>query len=497
MRSGVYLWAVVAGFLVGVFARSFFPLGISFAVWTALLAVASVFFVRTTKGAIVVALVLLAFSGGIIRMNAAVMTGDQNVTAHIGENATLEGVVVQEPDVRDSGTLISIAADTLITKYEKNSIHAGILVQAPPHASVGYGDRVRAFGTLQLPESFDTGEGRQFEYPEYLAVQGMSYQLMRAQVETADGDWSGNPLKAFAIGVKELYLRGEEATLPEPEAGLAGGITVGDKRSIGPELSADFQRVSLIHMVVLSGYNITVVINAVARMLMWAPQLVRFGASGFVVVFFALMSGGAASAVRAGAMALLAVYAHASKRVFLASRALGVVALGMVLYNPFTLAFDPSFQLSALATIGLIMFTPIFSTWLRRVPERFGIREILSSTAGTQLAVLPFLLYQNGMLSVVALPANLLALAPVPFAMLFSFAAALGGMLFGSYATPLAAPAYLLLAYIIAVGKFFAGLPFAAVSLPVFSAWWMFAAYAALFCGAAWWYAGRSIPVSA
>lgn len=478
------LWAIVGGFLVGIFARSLLPLGLSFAGCAALLALSSIFFVRTKKNALIIVCVLLAFSGGIVRMHFAVLTGDPQVTAHLGEEVTIEGVVVQEPDVRDSGTRITVETDTLITKYAKDEVGAGILVQAPPHTSVSYGDRVRAYGTLRVPESFDTGEGRQFNYPEYLAAQGIGYQLAFAQIEST-GEYGGNPIKALAIRAKELYLRGERAVLPEPEAGLAGGITVGDKRSIGPELSADFQRVSLIHMVVLSGYNITVVINAVARMLEWAPQSVRFGASGFVVVFFILMSGGAASAVRAGLMALVAVYAHASKRVFLASRALGVVAFGMVLHDPFTLAFDPSFQLSTLATIGLIAFTPLFAAHLSWVSKRFGMREIMASTLGTQLAVLPYLLYQNGNLSLVSLPANLLALAPVPLAMFFSALAALGGILFGAYATLLAAPAYLILAYIIAVGRFFADLPFAAVSLPAFSVWWVVAAYALLF-GAAW-----------
>jgi competence protein ComEC len=341
---------------------------------------------------------------------------------------------------------------------------------------------VRATGTLRLPEAFDTGEGRSFDYPKYLAKDGIGYQLAFAQIE-ATGENRGNPVKAAAISVKQAYLRGLGAVLSEPESGLAGGITVGDKRSIGSELSADFQKVSLIHMVVLSGYNITVVINAAARLLAWAPRHVQFGGSGLIVVFFVLMSGGAASATRAGAMALIAMYARVSGRMFIALRALAVVAVAMVAWNPLTLAFDPSFQLSALATFGLILFTPHVAARLKWLTERFGIREIVSSTLGTQLAVLPLLLYQNGNLSIVSLPANLLALLPVPFAMLASFMAAIGGMVFGSLAVPLALPAYMLLAYIIKVAQFFAALPFASVAVPAFSAWWMFASYALLFVG--------------
>lgn len=480
------LWAVVGGFLLGVFVRSFEAVGLSFAAFALLLSVASLLVALVERSRarqlVVISVALVALAGGIMRMHVATLTGDPTLTAQLDRKVTLEGYVSAEPDVRDTGVRVSMHVARLIFASSTIPVDAGVLIQVPPHADIAYGDMVRATGTLKLPEAFDTGLGRQFRYPEYLAKDGIGYQLAFAQIEKIDGN-EGNFLKATAIRIKRAYLEGEAVVLPEPEAGLAGGITVGDKRSIGKKLTADFQRVSLIHMVVLSGYNITVVINAISYALASLPRFFQFGASGFVVLFFVLMSGGAASAVRAGAMALVAVVARVTGRSYLAGRILGVVASLMVLWNPYELAFDPSFQLSTLATLGLIAFTPIFVERLSWFTERFGVREIAASTLATQLTVLPLLLYQNGQLSLVALPANLLALVPVPFAMLASFIAAVGGMLFGSYAVPLAYPAYILLAYIIGVAKFFAALPFAAVSVSAFSAWWMFGAYALMFGG--------------
>ena len=480
------LWAIVGGFLLGVFARSFILLGLSVVIFALLLAATSLllaWFDRSrAQTLIIISVALVAFAGGIARMHTATLTGDPILTGRLDSKVILEGYVTAEPDVRDTGVRISLNVERLILAGTTIPVGAGVLALVPPHADVAYGDRVRATGTLRLPEAFDTGLGRQFRYPEYLAKDGIGYQLAFAQIEKTDGN-EGNFLKAAAIGVKQTYLRGEAAVLPEPEAGLAGGITVGDKRSIGKELTEDFQRVSLIHMVVLSGYNITIVINAISYALTSLPRFFQFGASGFVVLFFVLMSGGAASAVRAGAMALIAVLARATGRSYLAGRILGVVAFLMVLWNPYELAFDPSFQLSTLATLGLISFTPMFAARLPWITERLGLREIAASTLATQLTVLPLLLYQNGQLSLVALPANLSALLPVPFAMLASFIAAIGGVLFGSYAVPIAFPAYVLLAYIIGVAKFFAALPFAAVSVSAFSAWWMLGAYACMFGG--------------
>jgi len=221
-------------------------------------------------------------------------------------------------------------------------------------------------------------------------------------------------------------------------------------------------------------------------MLSRAPRSVQFSGNGFIVVFFVLMSGGAASAARAGVMALVAVLARGTGRIFLASRALALSAFLIVLWNPYELVFDPSFQLSALATVGLVVFTPLFAQWLTSIPERLALREIASSTIATQLAVVPLLLYQNGQVAIYALPANLLALAAIPPAMFFSFIGGLLGIAFGSFATAAALPAYLLLSYVIAVARLFASLPYAHVSIGVFGAGWMAAAYAILFIGA--WY---------
>lgn len=490
--SARIFWAIVCGFLLGVFARSFLPVGISFAAFLALLASASLFLglVERSKMRIYISIsvALISCAGGIARMNSVVLSGDPLLNARIGTTVVLKGIISDEPDARETSTLIHVGVQTLVGSTSTSlgtgttlPVSGGVLVILPAHALVRYGDEVQISGKLELPQPFDTGLGRQFEYPKYLAAQGIGYEMAFARIDTQGN--SGNPIKAAAFNVKDTYLRGTRAVLPEPEAGLAGGITVGDKRSIGPELTAAFQRDSLIHMIVLSGYNITVVLNAVARSLAWTPRFVQFGGSISVVIFFILMSGGASSAARSGLMALIAVYARATHRIYLGERALAAVALAMVWWNPWTLAFDPSFQLSALATLGLILFTPIFATLFARVPEKFGLREILASTCATQLMVLPLLLYQNGTLSLVSLPANLLALAPVPFAMFFSFVAAIGGMLLGPLAAPLALPAYALLWYIISIAQFLSSLPFAAVSVPAFSAWWMFGAYALLFGG--------------
>ncbi|MBI2030881.1 ComEC/Rec2 family competence protein [Candidatus Kaiserbacteria bacterium] len=479
------LWSATVGFLAGVLARSFVPLGPTYALFLTvitgvLLAVLYLYDRPHVRIGIIVAIACLAFAGGIMRMNVAILPMDPGAHAHIGERVTVTGYVFAEPDVREKNTRISVRAHTLTSTAGSSTIHAGILAVLPPHTHVAYGDEIVVSGTLREPESFDTTLGRVFNYPAYLAVSGISYQLTSAHIDTI-GENSGNAAYALVIRIKEVYLNGLHRALAEPYAGLAGGITVGDKRSIGEDLSEDFQRASLIHMLVLSGYNITIVINAAASIFSWMPRVAQFGMSGLVVLFFMALSGGASSAVRAGSMALIAVYARQNGRIYLPLRVIALVAAAMALWNPYIVAFDPGFQLSALATIGLVAFTPIFAARMPWITEAWGLREICCSTIATQLTVLPLLLYQNGQLSLVALPANILALAPVPFAMFASFVAALGGIFSDTLAVLIGLPAYVLLSYIIAVTRFFASLPFASVSIQAFGFGWLVGAYAILF----------------
>jgi competence protein ComEC len=475
------LWAVVCGFLGGVALRSIIDLPWPFAAFFLALSILSAsLLLLERRGELVVVAVVCASAGvGLMRMDVATLQGDPHLAPLFDRTISIEGLVSEEPDVRENSVRLTVAADTLIGTDARTAISAKMLVIAPAHTTVSYGDRIGASGTLAAPEPFDTGAGHVFNYPMYLGRDGILYELSFADIERI-GAGRVDPFKAFAIDVKHFLLGGLYRAIPEPQAGLAAGITLGDKRSVGDELSDAFVRASLIHIVVLSGYNITVVINAASAALSYFPRIFRFGAGGLVVVFFVLMTGGAATAIRAGLMAYLAVYARLTGRTFIALRALGATAVLMVFWNPWTLVFDPSFQLSALATLGLVLFTPLYGPRLSIVPVRFGLREIVASTLATQTTVLPLLLYQSGNLSLVALPANLLALIAVPTAMALSVIAAIAGLAFGPYAIFVGFPASVVLGYIINVATLFASFPFASVQVPAFSAWLLAALYAVL-----------------
>jgi len=201
-------------------------------------------------------------------------------------------------------------------------------------------------------------------------------------------------------------------------------------------------------------------------------------ASWFTIIgIFMIIAGGASSTLRSGLIAFVSLYAKESRRTIHALRAVLFVCSLMILWNPFILAFDPSFQLSSLATIGLLLGGDILSLYFLWVTESYGLREIIVSTSSAQLFVLPLLLYQNGNLSPYAIMANVAALIPVPFAMVTSLISGIVGMLFGSAVSFVAFPAYLCLGYIIFVAHFFSHLPYATVAIAPFNILYLVLSY--------------------
>lgn len=453
MGSGSILFALSSGFFLGILSASLSPVGYPVIFWVVLCA--GVVGLMGPKGTskIAVALIGVGIALGIWRMQMLPSADDIFVEPLVGDRVTLQGTIVAEPDIRDTHELLTVQS----TQVQQQAHIQKFLIIAPSHTQVVYGDEVNVVGIVRRPQLFSTDTTYSFDYPKYLAKDGIFYEIDQALVSPT-GVWQGNSVIAAALAIKRWYTAGLQAVLPEPYAGLAAGITVGDKRSVGEAVSKDFQTVSLTHVLVLSGYNITIVVGMLLYLLRDAHKVVRYSAAVCAIVFFVLITSAAASALRAGIMAGIALFAAVTHRTYDALRALIAAVFIIVFWKPLSLAYDPGLQLSVLATLGLMLFSPFIMRKLSFMTDRLGLRDIVATSVSAQIAVMPLLLYQTGIFSWFALPANVLVLAVVPVAMAASSVAGIGGALIGSSGFFIATPAYALLVYIIAVTHFFASI---------------------------------------
>lgn len=397
---------------------------------------------------------------GVGRVWYSDLYSESKLTQYVGQKIEVEGIVVGEPDVRDTNTKLTVK----LSKPAKEKI----LVTVPLYPKFQYGDRVSMSVTLVSPTDIVGEDARSFDYGGYLRVRGIWYTSRYTTVELLSSG-HGSLVKTALFSIKNAFVESINNVLPEPESNLLGGLLLGAKQSLGKELLTEFQKTGVSHIVVLSGYNIAIVADSIMSAFKFLPKNISFGFGAVSIIFFIILSGGGASAWRAGIMVLVALFAKKFNRDYRVSRVLGFTIILMLAPNPLLLAFDPSFQLSVLATIGLIFVSPTVSTKLTKVTERFGLREIVSTTIATQITVLPFLIYNMGLLSLVSLPVNVLILGTIPITIFFGFLTGLFGI-FSLYLSFIPAFfTYILLWYQLTIIHIGASVPFGAISLPAFS----------------------------
>lgn len=423
---------------------------------------------EVSQEVLLIFLLLLSFSLGALRYAVK--------DFHEPAVPEMNGVVVSEPE--DKETLRSFVL--------KSDNGERVLVYAPLYSPVQYGDRVEVSGSLERPgiienEGGPAGDGasRPFDYGKFLAKDDIYYTLSFVEAEIVSSG-HGNPIKAALFMLKRNFVGRIKSILAEPHASLLAGLIVSGREAMPKDILEEFRRAGVIHIVVLSGFNITLIADFMRKLFqnlfiytkLPASPKAAAGAAIVGIILFVIMTGAEATVVRAAIMALTVVAAKLFGRNYSAPRALLAAGFVMLLENPKILIFDPSFQLSFLATLGLIYLMPLIdrplSCWTAKWAK---LRETFSQTLATQLAVLPLLVYSMGDMSLVSLPANMLILLIIPFTMLAGFLAALISYVSIILAWPISLAAHLLLSWILFVSHILGNLSFASLTVPPISIW--------------------------
>jgi len=471
-----FLIAGVLGFMSGIVCRSFFVVPTPLLFFVGVITIALFLYALHYRArALFVAITFLCFAFlGFVRMNLVPDTLPEAYVPLLESSVTFTGTVDADPDLRETTQRVVIGVS-------QDSSETRMLAVLPLYPRLEYGDSVRVAGTFVRPEAFDTAGGRTFAYPEFLAKDQIFSMLTSAKVIGRDTAplLQGQPLRSL-YKVRHWFEKGVSQALPEPMSALAIGLLTGGKQGLGAQLLIAFTVSGLLPIVVLSGYNVMIVAESVQRFFRFLPKRFSILVAAITVLLFVLASGAGASAVRAGMMAGVALFARATGRTYDALRALVFVLVLMVLLQPHILVYDPGFQFSFMATLGLILLSPRILPFLMWMKSSL-IRDTLSTTIAAQLCVLPLLLYATGNLSFVAVPANLLVLPVIPLTMLFSFVAGIVGMVAPLAAPVVGIPAYALLSYIIEVARRAGEFSLSATTLDAFPFWIVLVLYVVLF----------------
>ncbi len=407
-------------FMAGIFGASFYYPHIVASFWFGLLAIVNlivwiIFYQHKIVSLIFFALV--CFLGGVWLTTAQleeVIALKQETQNFVGEVT-----VVKEPAIKDRMQKIVVATWTLgvqeghpVSKEEK------FLITTSAYATYHYGDKLKVSCGLELPQNKDT----LFDYRMYLAKDGIFYLCKNPKIESLPIA-TGNQGYAFLLQMKQRIEEKVLYFLPAPESGLLLGLLLGGDDQLSQRVQDNFSKTGLTHIVAVSGYNVTIVAEYLMLLGiflgLWRKQAAWFAMGG--IFLFVVMTGFPASAVRAGVMGMLLLWAMKNGRLSNAQNSIIFAASVMLLSNPLLLRWDTGFQLSFLATVGIVYLYPVIEKYSIKKHGLSFFSEMLFLTLSAQIFVLPIILNDFQKLPVISPLANLLVLPVIPVTMLLGF----------------------------------------------------------------------------
>jgi len=356
------------------------------------------------------------------------------------------------------------------------------LVFTHPFPEYFYGQKLEIVGTCQVKVINQWKTDFVLNYPAIRMVEDDGNLNIQTKVVTA--------LLSFRRRLENIFSN----CLPEPQASLLSGIVLGTRRQMPSDFRQNLRKTGTIHVVVASGYNISVVAGLlISVILRFIKRRFALFLSVFGILAYTLMTGAEPPVVRAAIMGSLTFLAQFLGREKDAWRALFFAGGVMLLTNPLLL-FDLGFQLSFLATAGILAFggqketsvedednwQSVISrgekqTSKNLVSRIFSLPLIaadLRTTFAAQLGVLPILLTNFGQISVISPLINILVLPIIPLIMILGGIIALSGLLWQSAAQIASWFAWVPLTYFIKVVEWFGNLPWTSFEVGKIPFWW-------------------------
>jgi competence protein ComEC len=297
-----------------------------------------------------------------------------------------------------------------ITIYMPNSQRVTVKFGLNPLLS--YGDTVNIRGKLRY---FRADDGKMIAF-----MDRPEFELVKKGADSS-----------FIIRLRDQIIVFFNSSLPDTYSSLMLGFVFGIKEEMPAYFYADLQKTGLMHVIAASGMNITMVGGfLVFGFAIFVRRQIAVLLSIIGILFYAVLAGLEPSIVRAAIMGILVLLAQLTGRQ--SSGFLALFAAGFImLFRSPSLATDIGFQLSFLATFGLIFLRPVFtmSPRIAKLVEKTVIGEDLATTLTAQLMTLPILLVNFGSYSLWSIPVNAIVLWTVPFLMIIGGFASIIGLI--------------------------------------------------------------------
>lgn len=378
-----------------------------------------------------------------------------------GQDIELTGKITQRTEIGPKYQKIILQIENSSLADNENGLkNAKIIVRAPVYPEYRFAEILAVKGKVTQPENFSG-----FDYKSYLKrwhiVGEMQYpekvSYVNRSTKLSDRSYG------ILLNVADRFEYSLNRILPEPHASLASGILLGIKRNIPDDFALNLQKTGLTHIIALSGFNVTILIAVFADTLVFYLGRRKTFILGMIfVLLFVLMTGAAASVVRAAIFSFFILFGRTIGRRADQTNLILLTAVAMVLANPYVLPYDVGFQLSFLAFIGLIYLSPVIQKFFTK--RHFNwlpnwTKMPLAETMSAQITVAPLILVKFGLISLISPLANLLVVWTIPWIMLTTFVAGTLGLIYIPLGKMILIVLWPALEYVIRVVNMLANLP--------------------------------------
>jgi competence protein ComEC len=355
----------------------------------------------------------------------------------------LQNLALQKVTIQATATIDSIYGNKSQIQFNGNHVQLIKPYQAPLAGSFklsGFGERMIYKGDrIEVTGKLFPSRGANQATIAYAQLNKIS---------------AGN--NAFA-DISRRFSAGMQSTLPEPIASFAMGLLVGQRNTLPADITAALTAVGLVHIVAVSGYNLTVLTRAAGRLKL-GSKYQKLILSLALIAGFVLITGFSASIVRAAIVSILTLWAWYYGRQIKPWVLISFAAALTAFWNPFYVWSDLSWYLSFLAFFGVLVIAPLISArFFKKQPKLLTL--VILETLSAEIMTLPLIMMTFSQLSVIAIVANALVVPLVPLAMLLSAIAGAAGALIPQFAGWLALPARLLLTYMLDIVHLLSNLP--------------------------------------
>ncbi|MDB5180765.1 MAG: rane protein of unknown function [Candidatus Saccharibacteria bacterium] len=275
--------------------------------------------------------------------------------------------------------------------------------------------------------------------------------------------------------VRDWFADKVRASIPELQASLGIGFLTGQKSALPDDLSNALKIAGLTHIVVASGYNLTILVRMARRLFVRASKYLAAVSSGVMIMMFIAITGLSPSMTRAGLVSGLSLLAWYYGHRFHPLILLPFAAAITVALQPSYVWGDLGWQLSFAAFAGVMIVAPLLQRYFFGEKEPGVIRQILGETIAAHIVTVPIIAIGFGVISNVAIIANVLVVPLVPLAMLLTFVCGLWSIFGLPLLWLIATPTTWLLTYMTNVATFVAELYWAQSELALDA--WIWAGY--------------------